>query len=59
RLAAAFAARAAAEDARIAAAAPARRALDLVGLADGLSPALGRFAERLVYSPRLRALIGR
>lgn len=59
RLAESFATADAAAAARRAAAAPARQALALVGLADRLSPALGRLAERLVHSPRLRRLLRR
>jgi hypothetical protein len=59
RLAATFAAMDAEAAARAAAAAPARKALALIALADRLHPAVGRFAERAVYSPRLRGLLRR
>lgn len=59
RLAEAFATTDAATAARQDAAAPARGALALVGLADRFSPALGRLAERIVYSPRLRRALRR
>lgn len=59
RLAAAFAAADAARRAAARAAAPARRALALIGLADRLHPALGRLAERVVHSPRLRRIAAR
>ena len=59
RLAAAFAARLAAAQAAARAARPARRALALIGLADRLHPALGRLAERMAYSPRLRRIAAR
>lgn len=59
RLAESFAAADAAAAARRSAAAPARQALALVGLADRISPALGRLAERIVHSPRLRRLLRR
>lgn len=59
RLAAAFAADDAAAREAARAAAPARRALALIGLADRLHPALGRLAERLAHSPRLRRLATR